>query len=365
MAVYKSKIQTKDGRMYFFRIKYKDILGNYHDYTSPKYKTSKEAKNEEALYRIDVQKQKTNFSNITIEDAFNEYMVQHKKEIKKQSISKIYDKYKHLAPIQKIKINSFNVTQLNQYLNILEKESLSIEYKNKILGILKRIIMYSNKYYNTQDNIIKFISNFKDPNSQKKEMNFYTYDEYKQYDSVIDNFEFHVLFEILYFMGLRKGELQALTWKDINFEKKELSITKTLTSKIKGEKWTISSPKTKNSNRILPIPENILYDLKKLLNNAQKYKDFNINWFVFGNVEPFRENTIQNRNEKYSELANLKHIRVHDFRHSCASLLISKGASITLVSKYLGHSKVSVTLDIYSHFYKSELIDITKLISNL
>ena len=59
MAVYKSKKATKDGRSYFFRIKYKDILGNTHEYTSPKYKTLKEATNEEALYRINVQKQKT------------------------------------------------------------------------------------------------------------------------------------------------------------------------------------------------------------------------------------------------------------------------------------------------------------------
>lgn len=77
-------------------------------------------------------------------------------------------------------------------------------------------------------------------------MDFYSYDEYINFDSVIDNFMHHVFFEVLYFLGLRQGEAQALTWNDIDFKNKTLSVNKTL---IKGEKWTISSPKTKNSNK--------------------------------------------------------------------------------------------------------------------
>ena len=362
MAVYKSKRPTKDGRQYFFRIKYKDVLGRIHDYNSPKYLNLKEAKDQEALYRIEIQQQNINNSTITIKEAFNEYMCQHRKEIKKQSVSKVIDKYNHLKLIENVKINSLNTGHLNLLIKDLESKKLSVSYKNKILGVLRSIIRYSNKYYDTTDNILKFITNFKNVDSIKKEMDFYTYDEYKVFDSAIDSLEWHTLFEILYFMGLRKGELQALTWNDINFDKKELSITKTLTSKIKGENYTISSAKTKNSIRVLPMPKNVLNDLKMMFNEAKKFKDFKMDWFVFGNSAPFRENTIQNHNLKYSNLANIKHIRVHDFRHSCASLLINKGASITLVSKYLGHSKVSITLDVYSHFYKSELLEITNII---
>ena len=365
MAVYKSKKVTKDGRSYFFRIKYKDILGNTHDYTSPKYKTLKEATNEEALYRIDVQKQKTNFSNITIDDAFNEYINKHRKEIKIQSAKKIEEIYRHLESIKSIKINDLNVSKLNIFLNELESKPLSVNMKNKILNTLRVIIKYSNKYYNTSDNILKFITNYKNVNTTKSEMDFYTYEEYKRFDSVIDDLNWHTFFEILYFMGLRKGEALALTWADINFTKSELSINKTLTDKIKGEEWTISSPKTKNSIRILPIPKNVLNDLKSIKSKANKYKDYNSKWFIFGGPIPFKENTINNHNIKYQKLANLKHIRIHDFRHSCASLLINKGASITLVSRYLGHSKVSITLDVYSHFYKSELLDITNMLNEL
>ena len=196
-------------------------------------------------------------------------------------------------------------------------------------------------------------------------MQFFTYDEYKKFDSVIDSHVWHTFFEILYFLGLRQGECQALTWLDVDLSNKTLKVSKTLTSKIKGEKWTISSPKTKTSNRTLPLPDIIVNDLAKIKNDVKKLKDYNDKWFVFGNTIPFRENTIANHKNSYCIKADLKQIRIHDFRHSCASLLINQGATITLVSKYLGHSKVSITLDVYSHFYKSELDNIVERINNL
>ena len=365
MAVYKSNKPTKDGRQYFFRIKYKDIFGESRDYTSKKFKNLKEAKQEEALYRIKIQKQEISTSSITFEQIINEYMLYKSKSVKKQSLIKINDKMNHIRILNSIKINNFDLNKYNVFRSKLENLHLSITYSNKIISLLKAIINYSNKYYNTSNTILKFIEPFKDTNTIKKEMLFFTYDEYKQFDSVITNFMHHTFFETLYFLGLRQGEAQALTWNDISFNKEELNITKTLTTKIKGEKWTISTPKTKGSIRILPIPKTLLNDLKKLKSQAQSYKDFSNNWFVFGNSVCFPENTIQLNKNKYCKLAGVKQIRIHDFRHSCASLLINKGANITLVSKYLGHSNITITLNTYTHMYKSELEQISKVIDNL
>ena len=86
---------------------------------------------------------------------------------------------------------------------------------------------------------------------------------------------------------------------------------------------------------------------------------------MFGDIYPLRETTIQIKKNKYCDLAGLKRIRIHDFRHSCASFLINNGASIVLVSKYLGHSKISMTLDTYTHFYKNQLEDIRDMIDKL
>lgn len=365
MAVYESKKPTKDGRKYFFRIKYKDIFGETHDYTSPKFKNKKDAINEEALYRIKLNQNKNITTSVTIDNIFNEYYLKKSKEIKKQSLVKIMDLYKHLESVKNYKVNDINLAIYKRFRTELEKLNFTTLYLNKIQGLFKSLIEYSSKYYNTSDNIIKFIEPFKNVNEIKKEMKFYTYEEYIKFRNVISDIEWRTWFDVLYYLGLRCGECQALQFKDIDFNKKTISITKTLTTKIRGEEWTISSPKTKNSIRVLPIPKNVLKGLKTLSDNAKKYKDYSDNWFVFGNSVPFKENTIQLHKNKYCKMAGIKQIRIHDFRHSCASLLINNSASIMLVSKYLGHSNISVTLNTYTHMYKSELENITSLLNNL
>ncbi len=365
MAIYKAKTPTKDGRQYFFRIKYKDIFGETHDYSSGKFKSAKEAKNEEAIYRVKITNQEICTNSITIKQAWIELRDSKIKQTKKQTTIKNDNLFKHLKPIEEEKINELNVQKYKKLINYIDSLGFSAMYNNKILGLFRQIIIYSNKHHNTSDTILKFIENYKEVNLIKEEMQFFTLEEYKQFDSVINEFDYHVFFELLYYNGLRQGEAQALTWKDVDFNKKIIKITKTLMTKIKGEKWTISSPKTKSSTRTLPLTEKLVNDLKQLKNDAKKYIDYSDNWFVFGNSIPFKESTIQRKKNEYCKIAGVKQIRVHDFRHSCASLLINQGASVALVSKYLGHSNISITLDTYTHMFKSELENVTNLLNKL
>lgn len=365
MSVYKSKNPTKDGRQYFFRIKYKDIFGKTIDYSSEKFKYKKEAEEAEALKRIELSKNKTNSCSITLKEAFLEYHALHIENIKKQCVKIDINLFKYLKPIENKKINDLTIQDYNKLKLELKELNYSIKFKNNILGLLKRIIKYSKKYYNTSDNLLNFIENFKKVNEIEKEMNFFTLDEYKKFDSVIENFMHHTFFELLFYMGLRQGECQALTWNDIDLENCTLKVTKTLTTKIKGQKWLISSPKTKTSIRTLPLTKKLVEDLNKLKIEAQKYKDFSNNWFVFGNSMPFPETTIQVNKNKYCKMAEIKQIRIHDFRHSCASLLINQGASIVLVSKWLGHSNTAITLNTYTHLYKSELNEMVNILNKL
>ncbi len=87
--------------------------------------------------------------------------------------------------------------------------------------------------------------------------------------------------------------------------------------------------------------------------------------FIFGDAYPLATTTIQNRKNNNCKKANVKQIRIHDFRHSCASLLINQGASITLISKYLGHSDKATTLNTYSHMFHNELETIAQSLENL
>ena len=98
--------------------------------------------------------------------------------------------------------------------------------------------------------------------------------------------------------GMRIGEIAALREQDIDFDKKEVIIKKTLTTKIKGEKWTISTPKTKNSIRTLPLPEKVYNGLKMMLKQALEFKYFKYDMFVFGMIQPFKETNIQKHKNK-------------------------------------------------------------------
>lgn len=359
------KKQLKSGIKYAFTLRYKDIYGNSKQYTSKGYDTKKEAELEEAKYRIKINEKKINVSNLTFNQVFLEYIEYKRTRIKLQTVNKIKDLYKILEPIKEVKINNFDLGMYNQFKLYLEKKDFSINYKNKVLNLVKSLITYSHKYYNTSDSILNFIEPLKEINKVKKEMQFFTYDEFQKFISVVEEFDYKTFYEVLYYLGLRQGEATALTWNDINFNKKEVSINKTLTTKLKGQLYTVSSPKTQKSNRILPIPKKLVESLKMLKEKAKKKKYFNESWFVFGDELPFRETTIQHKKNKYCKIAGVKQIRIHDFRHSCASFLIQHGASIVLVSKYLGHSKISITLDTYTHLYENELKKVSNLIDTL
>lgn len=359
------KKQLKSGVKYSYTLRYKDIYGNTKQYTSKGYDTKKEAELEEAKFRIKIQEKKVSFNNITFDDVFKEYIEYKSKSVKVQTLNKIKDLYKHFEPIKNIKVNDLELNTYNKFTLYIEQKGNTVNWNNKVLNLLRSLINYSHKYYNTSDTILAFIENYKEVNPFKKEMQFFTYEEFQKFISVIEEFEYKTFFEVLYYLGLRQGEACSLTWSDIDFNKKEVSINKTITTKLRGQLYTISSPKTKKSNRILPIPKKLLESLKIMKNNAKKKKYFKESWFVFGDELPFRETTIQVRKNKYCKLAGVKQIRIHDFRHSCASFLIQNGASIVLVSKYLGHSKISITLDTYTHLYENELKKVSNLIDTL
>lgn len=364
MAVYKSKKATKDGRQYFFRVKYKDILGVIHDYSSPKFLTKKEASQEEALFKVNISSQTSqNINSITLNSIFNEFIEFKSKKIKPQSITSLRTRYRHLKPISDKKINDLNFNTYNGLIKELDKKDLSIEFKNRVLGLFKELIKYSNRYYNTSDSILKFVDSYSHIGYTKKEMLTYSFEEYQKFESVITEDKFKVLFQVLFFLGLRVSEARALMFKDIDFVNKTLSINKTITDAVENKTWSISTPKTKGSIRTLPLTEKLSNGLKTILNDAKKYKDFKEDWFVFGYTKPIPVSVIFNKKNLYVNLAKLdKNIRVHDFRHSCATLLIHNGADISLVSKWLGHSNISTTYNIYVHVYES---DFEKMVSVL
>lgn len=197
-------------------------------------------------------------------------------------------------------------------------------------------------------------------------MSFYTPEEFKKYIEIarkqalekqkkeknLYEWNFYVFFNIAYYTGLRKGEIHALRWNDINGN--YLSVKHSITQKLKNRTDVETPPKNKSSIRTLQMPLPLIKILKEHKKRQMQLQNFSEDSRILGDGKCLRDTTIQKKNILYSTLANVKTIRIHDFRHSHASLLANMGINIQEVARRLGHSKVEITWNTYSHLYPKE-----------
>lgn len=368
MPIYKIKNGTKDGRNYYFRALYTNIDGTRKQYKSKKFTTRQETQEAESnfILKHDKYLTKNASSDMTFSELIELYFEYQTNKVKLTTFETYEDRKKYFECIGKVRVKDLDINHFEHWKKKMYKYDISNGYRNYIYKFFKAILNYGMTWHDLDfSHMYRKLTNFTDPNEIKKEMLFYTIDEFKQFISVVDNLSYTCFFKTLYYCGLRKGEAKALNWKDIDFNNMTISTNKTLSENVCGQKYVITSPKTKTSNRILPIPLDLQNSLKQLYEEQQIKDNFNENWFVFGNKEPLKNDTIRSRKNKYSKLAKVKQIRIHDFRHSTASLLINSGANITIVAKYLGHAKVEETLNTYSHLFKGKMDEILNIINQI
>ena len=163
----------------------------------------------------------------------------------------------------------------------------------------------------------------------------------------------YVFFNILFYAGLRRGEANALQVDDFHDgEHPYLNITKSVNmkNKVKG-KYLVTLPKNKQSIRKVPIPKKLAELIRFHIDCLKMNEDFQNNWFLCGGRNPIPDTTADVMKNEAEKRAGLPHIRVHDLRHSYASLLINKGVDIGIISRLMGHGSPQITYSIYSHFY--------------
>lgn len=309
--------------------------------------------------------------NYTFNQVAEQFYKDREGKIKLQSFGKMKTRLQHfLDVVGNVRVDKLTVKQYQAALDHLDTytcrgKSLSNVYKNKCIRTFKQLCEFARKRYDLVTNIPDKFDNYR--NEDKKEMKFITLDQFNQLMEVVDDEAFRTLFIVLFYMGCRIGEASALTWEDVNFEENTLSINKTVTTKTKvaDEIYMVSTPKTKSSIRTLPMPQIVSNALLSLRDKVSGHPLYSPSRFVFGFDRPIPENTIQTRKNRYFAAAGLEPIRLHDFRHSCASFLINNGATPLLVSKWLGHANVSMTLNTYSHLWKSELSEIVNVIDQM
>ena len=367
MSVHKlnQKKWTKDGRKWCFRTRYKDLSGKAKEYQSKLFFTKLEAQEAERIFFLELDKYRPD-NNMTFKDLYLAFYEYQKDNVKETTLNTYKDRMRYMELLDNIKVKEFNLQHYEMWRKKILEYQLSNRTRNYIFKFLKTIMNYGTKWYGLNFNqIYPKMTNFTNPNEIKKEMEFWTYEEFNQFISIEEDLMFKSFFKTLYYCGLRKGEARALNWNDIDFKNNSIHINKGLSDNVNGKKYIISSPKTLTSNRTLPLPKELINDLRKLKEYAISFTNFKNEWFVFGNELPIGDDIIRRRKNNNCQKANVKQIRIHDFRHSCASLLINNGADITLVAKFLGHSKIDETLNTYSHMFKNKLNNIINLIDNL
>lgn len=246
-------------------------------------------------------------------------------------------------------IKKITTEDIEKWQENIIKKGFHFKYKSKIYCGFCAMLNYAIKHNYLESNVVNRVGNFKN-NEPKKEMLFWTEEEFIKFYKVIDDTLWKAFFSFLYFTGCRKGEALALNWKDIDFKEKLVTINKSINRKgLEGATFEVTTPKNRASYRKILLPDKLIEILKDYKKYCEKLDGFNENMFVFYGSSPLVEQTIRRRMNEYSDLAGVKHIRVHDLRHSHASLLINKGQNILIVSQRLGHSDITQTLNTYSH----------------
>ena len=207
---------------------------------------------------------------------------------------------------------------------------------------LTAIFNFAKKFYSLAKNPVTVAGTIGKTSANR--ISFYTIDEYKKFsENLKDNKALHTAFELLYFCGLRCGELLALTVSDFCAADDTISVNKTYT-RIKKQD-VITTPKTEKSKRVIQLPHAAavhLNDFIKTMYEPQPQER------IFATLNRYSlKKALLNAANK----AKIKVIRLHDFRHSHASLLIELGFSPLAISERLGHEDVQTTLSIYSHLY--------------
>lgn len=232
---------------------------------------------------------------------------------------------------------------IRKWQNQLIADGYKDTYLKKLHAFLSRIFDYALRYFKLAQNPCVLAGSIGRHCSNSK-CEIWTLEEFSRIVDAIPEIEFKTQVSLLFWSGIRRGELYGLQWQDFDNKTGELRIARNY-QRIKGE-MVIHLPKTEAGIRTITLPRAMCEMLVNYRNScrASCNKDFIFVW-----TKRKLEQAIANA----CKITDVKRIRVHDLRHSHASLLINMNQDIASISKRLGHSSISMTLDTYTHVYES------------
>ena len=271
-------------------------------------------------------------------------------------ISYQYTYKNHVKPyFSNVRLCDVTPIDIRKWQNQLIAKGFEATYLKKLHAYLSRIFDFAVRYFELDQNPCTLAGSMGKHRSSNK-CEIWTLEECQKVVDEIPDIEFRTQVSLLFWSGIRRGELYGLQWQDFNPNTAELRVARNY-QRINGE-MIIHEPKTDSSIRTITLPKAMC---QKLEAYRKQCPSSSKNDFIFAWSKRKLDDAIANACKK----TGVKRIRVHDLRHSHASLLINMNQDIASISKRLGHSSISMTLDTYTHAYESADIEIANALDQL
>ena len=337
----KAEKDKKTGK-WLIQYRYTDWKGNRKKSTKRGFSTKREA---EEWLRNFLMSQQADF-NMSFEEFVKLYyedmtprLREHTMKTKKHIIE-----LKIIPFFGKKSMNAITPADIRKWQNELLLKNYSQTYLRTINNQLTAIFNYATQYYDLKNNPCKKAGSI--GKNKAEEMNFWTKEEFSIFiEGIMDKQRSYTAFMVLFWTGMRIGELLALTPSDVDFEEKTIHISKSY-QRIDGRD-IITPPKTQKGNRIITVPDFLLADLKDYMDSIYCLED---NDRLFPVTKYYMEHEMK-RGVKNS---GVKHIRIHDIRHSHCAMLMELGITPLEAAERLGHERVETTLNTYAHLYPNK-----------
>lgn len=362
VPIYKTGKKNKNGDFqYRVTYNYTDINGKYKQKSKLVY-GSAEAKAAESRLRLNNSSEET-AAKLTVQRLYDEYTESKSHEVRESSLAKTKSilKFNVLPTFSSVNLDKLSIPLLQQWKNTIAAQNKKITTKQNVYKEFRAMLNYAVKVGYIASNPLLKIGNFKDPYSFDKpeeKIKYYTAEQYQSFISGLEcktpaDWSYYTFFSLAFYTGMRKGEINALRWCDINGN--ILSVNRSVTQKLKGKGEVFTPPKNASSQRKLQIPNKLIAILDKQKEIQKKNcAKWNEEFLVCGGETCLKDTTISNKNIELATKAKLPVIRIHDFRHTHATLLINEGINIQEIARRLGHSDVNITWKVYAHLYPRE-----------
>lgn len=342
MPIYKDETRGT----YTVKVSHTDKFGKRKYSTKRGFKMRREAKQWEDNYFIALEDNSL-INGLSFETLSKHYYDWYKEKNKLSSSDSLKSHIKvNLKPFfQNVNVHNMTAQDILKWHEYMKGKELSTSYIISAQGHLTGMLNHGIRFFDLKTNVSSIAGNIKD--TDKVERNVWKLEEFERFYSLIDDVQHKALFRTLFFSGMRKGELRALTWEDIHFDLGYIDINKT------NYKGVIQPPKSKSSNRLVYMPQHtmdILQQYKSWYKANQPYKE---SYVIFGSFhKAVSETTIDRWYDRYQTGSGLKRIKIHEFRHShITDCIFRAGMKKDLVMKRVGHANLNYIDEVYSNPY--------------